>query len=286
MTSTINDRAKSTISGAGVGLRACHYQAILQNLPPIPWFEALTDNYLVDSDSPPRCYLRAIREHYPIVLHGVGLSIGSTDPLNLAYIKKIQTLIDEINPAFISDHLCWTSVDKKHLHDLLPLPHTQETIKHVTDRIKQITDILQKPFLIENISSYFTFKQNTMPEWEFINTISEKSTCGILLDINNIYVNSFNHGFDPYHYLKQIDKSKVKQFHLAGHTDKKRFLFDNHGGKVQKPVWELYKSTLQRFGAIPTLIEWDENIPSLADLWQEAQKAQELMDQLQAVAKC
>ena len=262
---------KIGISGAGAGLRACHYQAILQNQPDIPWFEALSDNYLIDG-GPPLAYLRAIREHYPIALHGVGLSIGSSDELNQNYLLKLKKLIDAIEPEIISDHLCWTSVNKQHLHDLLPLPYTEEAINHISNRIDYVQNYLDRTLLFENVSSYLTFKQNEMPEWEFVNAISKQSGCEILLDINNIYVNSFNHKFNPSEYINRIEKSKVKQFHLAGHSNKEKFLFDSHNGKVQQPVWELYQIALNRFGNIPSLIEWDDDIPSLAILQAETQK--------------
>ncbi len=273
---------KTHLSGAGVGLRACHYQAILQNKPDIPWFEAVTDNYLIDG-GPPLAYLRAIREHYPIALHGVGLSLGSTDPLSHDYLSRLKNLIHDIEPSLISDHLCWTSINQQHLHDLLPLPYTKETINHVSDRIQQVQDYLKRPLLIENISSYLDFNQSELSEGEFVNAVSKQSGCDILLDINNIYVNSFNHTFNAENYLNQIDKNRVKQFHLAGYENKKTFLFDSHADKVQVPVWKLYKSALSRFGTLPTLIEWDDNIPPLAVLQAEAQKAQDLIDAQQAM---
>ncbi len=271
------DYSKTHISGAGVGLRSCHYQAILQHQPDIPWFEALSDNYLV-AGGPALAYLRAIRHYYPITLHGVGLSIGSTDALDQQYLTQLKNLIDAIQPSMVSDHLCWTAVNKQHLHELLPLPYTQETINHVSTRIQQVQDFLKRPLLIENISSYLNFKHNEMPEWEFINSVHQKSSCGILLDVNNLYVNSINHRFDAHDYLNRINKQAVQQFHLAGYSDKKRFLFDAHNEPVQAPVWTLYQAALKRFGALPSLIEWDDDIPPLAILQAEAQKAQQLMD--------
>ena len=281
----MKNRNVTTICGAGVGLRACHYQAILQHKPSIPWFEALTDNYLIGGGAALH-YLRAIRQHYPMTLHGVGLSLGASDPLNHAYLTKLKALIADIQPAFVSDHLCWTGTQQQYLHELLPLPYSKEALEHVVSRIDQVQNILGRTILIENVSSYFEFKHNEMLESEFINEVSQQSGCSILLDINNIYVNAYNHGYDARQYLQHINPETVKQFHLAGYADNKRFLFDSHGSPIHQPVWELYQAALQRFGAVPTLIEWDDNIPALAVLQQEAQKAETLMQQALATTSC
>jgi len=269
-------RTKQTIQGVGVGLRSCHYQYILEHHPPIAWFEALSDNYMVDG-GPALRYLDAIRKHYPMVLHGVGLSLGSTDPLSQDYLQKLKVLVDRVNPAWISDHLSWTSAQGQYFHDLLPLPFTEEAIHHVANRIARVQDFLGQHILIENASSYFEYKQNEMMEWDFINAVSEKADCFILLDINNIYVSAHNHGYDPYVYLKEILPERVKQFHLAGYADKQRYLFDNHGERIHQPVWDLYQKALYRFGPVPTLIEWDDHIPPFPTLQSEAEKAQKFM---------
>jgi len=273
------------IQGAGVGLRSCHYSYILQHRPPIPWFEALSDNYMVDG-GPALHYLDVVREHYPMVLHGVGLSLGSTDPLSQEYLNKLRTLVHRVNPSWVSDHLCWISVKGHYFHDLLPLPYTKEVIQHVADRIRQVQDCLGLPILIENVSSYFEYNKNEMTEWEFVNTVAEKADCFILLDINNIYVSAMNHHFDPQTYVRSIDCERVKQFHLAGFSDKRRFLFDSHGEMIHQPVWDLYQVALRRFGPIPTLIEWDENIPKFPILQAEAEKAQSIMNEMMESIRC
>jgi len=269
------------IQGAGIGLRSCHFNTIIENQPPVAWFEALSDNYMVDGGGALQC-LEAVRQHYPIVLHGVGMSLGSTDPINQDYLKKLKKLITRFEPAWISDHLCWVSVRGHYLHDLLPLPFTKETINHLVQRIQQVQDFLGVRILIENLSSYFEYKQNEMMEWEFINSITEKADCYLLLDINNIYVSAFNHGLDPEETIKQLMPGRVKQFHMAGFADKHNYLFDNHGEMVHQSVWDLYQVALDHFGPIPTLIEWDENIPPFSVLQAEAGKAQELIDKVPA----
>lgn len=265
------------IQGAGVGLRSCHYDYIIEHRPPVAWFEALSDNYMVDG-GPALDYLDAIRAHYPMVLHGVGLSLGSTDQLSLDYLNKLKTLVDRIQPAWVSDHLCWVSAKGQYFHDLLPLPYTEEAITHVAQRISQVQDFLGTRMLIENVSSYFAYKKNEMSEWDFINAIAEKADCYILLDINNVYVSAINHGFDPRMYVDGIASHRVKQCHLAGYADKGRYLLDNHGAPIHQPVWDLYEVALNRFEPIPTLIEWDENIPPFTVLQAEADKAQALMN--------
>jgi len=274
-----NPNNTGPIQGVGVGLRSCHYHYILEQRPPVAWFEALSDNYMVNGGVALR-YLDAVREYYPMVLHGVGLSIGSTDPLNQDYLQKLKVLIDRVNPVWVSDHLCWIAVKGHYFHDLLPLPYTEEAIQHVADRIAKIQDYLDTQILIENVSSYFEYKKNDMTEWEFINAIAEKADCFILLDINNIYVSATNHDFDPHVYVNSIAPERVKQFHMAGFADKKRYLFDNHGDIIHQPVWDLYQVALKRFGPVPTLIEWDENIPKFPVLQAEADKAQALMNEI------
>ena len=271
------------INGAGIGLRSCHYKTIIETQPAIGWFEAVSENYMVDG-GPSLNYLDAIRQNYPMVLHGVGLSLGSTEPLNQTYLKKLKHLQERVEPTWISDHLSWSSAHGQYLHDLLPLPFTQEAINHVVERIRHTQDYLGTQILIENPSSYFEFKEDEMTEWTFINTIANQADCFILLDINNVYVSAINHGFDPEQYLANIAINRVKQFHLAGFTDNKHYLFDTHGELIKQPVWDLYQVALQRFGKVPTLIEWDQNIPPLSTLMAEANKAEVMMNQLREFA--
>ncbi len=265
------------LQGVGVGLRSCHYQHILQHKPDIPWFEILSDNYLMPS-GPELRYLDAICEEYPVVMHGVGMSIGSTDALDKEYLKKIKQLAQRTNAIHISDHLCWVSVDQTHLHDLLPLPYTEEAINHVVDRIKHIQDYLGQRILIENVSSYLEYKHSAMPEWEFINAIAEQADCYIVLDVNNIYVSAHNHQFNSIDYIQAINPERVKQYHLAGFSDRGDYLFDTHSETIHPPVWDLYEKTLNIIGDVPTLIEWDDHIPPFVELEQQVAKARLLMD--------
>lgn len=264
--------------GFGLGLRTDHFQYVLEHRPALDWFEVISENYMVDGGKP-RYYLDAIREHYPIMMHGVSMSIGSTDPLNIKYLKQLKSLADSIQPQWISDHLCWTSVNSVNSHDLLPLPYNEETIKHLVERIKIVQDHLQRPFLIENLSSYLTYTISEMEEWEFLNQIAQRSNCKILLDINNIYVSARNHKFKPEHYIDGIDKDAVWQFHLAGHTDYGNYVIDTHDHDVPEPVWQLYRYALQRFGAVSTIIERDDHIPPFAELYAEMQMAKAIAEQ-------
>lgn len=271
------------IQGAGLGLRSSHYQEIFENKPDVPWFELLSDNYMADGGLP---ILRAekIREDYPVTLHGVGMSLGSTDPLNMDYMKRLKSLVNRLEPTYISDHIAWVSINGKYTHDLLPLPYTEEALNVLCNNIQAAQDILGRRLLVENPSSYLTFSQDEMTEWEFIQHIVKRTDCELLLDINNIYVSSQNHNFDPYHYLSQIPANKVKEIHLAGYEKMEHYLFDTHGYQVHPPVWELYRAALQRFGAIPTLIEWDTDIPSFQLLLEEAKKADTEIQSMKDVA--
>ncbi|MDF2939521.1 MAG: hypothetical protein K0R66_163 [Gammaproteobacteria bacterium] len=268
-------------STVGVGLRSQHYSYILEHSPKVSWFEILTDNYL-DHSSPAFDKLLRIREQYPFIMHGVGLSIGGSDPLNLAYLKQMKALAQSLEPAFISDHFCWTSYQGRYSHELLPLPYTNEAIKHIVARVLEVQDFLKRPILLENISSYLHFECSEMSEAEFINNIARQSGCGILLDINNIYVNSQNHGFQALEYLQNISTEVVKQFHLAGYEKTEKFLIDNHGAPVYPEVWALYRSAVERFGAKPTCIEWDNHVPTWQVLMEENHKAQAILHSVQA----
>ncbi len=265
--------------GCGVGLRTEHYETITTQWPHMDWFEAISENFM-DSGGKPIQILESVRLHYPVALHGVSLSIGSTDPLDWDYLKKLKALADRIEPDIVSDHLCWTSVENENLHDLLPLPFTEETIQHIAGRVEQVQDFLKHRILLENVSTYVTARHSTMPEWEFIRAIAERSGCGILLDLNNIYVNAFNHQFDPYEYLRNIPAELVGQFHLAGHTDMGGYLFDTHSKPVIEAVWELYRYALTQWGPVTTLIEWDEDIPAWPKLAEEADHARAIYVQV------
>jgi len=265
--------------GCGVGLRSEHYDVISREWPRMDWFEAISENFM-DSGGRPLHILEEIRRRYPVALHGVSLSIGSTDPLDQGYLKCLKALADRIDPAIVSDHLCWTGVEGENLHDLLPLPFTEEAIRHVAGRVQQVQEFLGRRILLENVSTYVTYKHSMMPEWEFLTAVAERSGCGILLDLNNIYVNAYNHQFDPSDYLRHIPGELVGQFHLAGHTDMGAYLFDTHSRPVIDQVWALYREALARWGAVTTLIEWDEDIPPFARLAEEAEEARAIYVQV------
>tara|TARA_R110002110_G_scaffold65206_1_gene179860 strand:- start:7858 stop:8685 length:828 start_codon:yes stop_codon:yes gene_type:complete len=262
-----------TIKGVGIGLRAEHYKTILEEKPKVPWFEAVTENYMGARALPER-HLSLIRRDYPIVFHGVSLSIGSSDPLNFKYIAQLKALQQKFEPSWISDHLCWTSFNQNYIPDLLPLPFNESAISHLVDRIRLVQDLLGQKILLENISSYLRFKQADMTEWEFMTEVVQRADCYILLDINNIYVNAQNHGFDATHYLEGIPVERVKQFHLAGYEDQQTHLLDTHSRAVSEPVWNLYQKALVRFGAVPALIEWDSDIPEFSTLLAQAHQAE------------
>lgn len=261
--------------GFGLGLRTEHYQYVLDNKPAVDWFEILSENYMVPGGKP-LANLDQIRDHYPMVMHGVSLSIGSTDPLNKGYLKQLKQLVDRVEPHWLSDHLCWTSVDGTNSHDLLPLPYNETTINHVADRIKQVQDYLGRQILIENLSSYVTYKNSEMSEWEFLNEIVNRSDSLVLLDINNIFVSAHNHNFNPSDYIKGVGVDRVMQFHLAGHSYSAEMIIDTHDHDVCDPVWELYAEALRHFGAVSTMIERDDNIPAFEELREELAVAEKI----------
>ena len=262
--------------GLGVGLRAPHFAHILEQRPNVDWFEVISENY-IDSAGRPRAVLRQIAERYPIVMHGVSLSIGSTDPLNFDYLGKLKSLAEEVNAVWISDHICWTGVACRNTHDLLPIPYNEQTLQHVAERVGQVQEFLERPLVLENPSSYVTFADSTMPEWEFINRLTELTDCGLLLDVNNVYVSGFNHDFDPLEYLRQIPWNRVVQFHLAGHTNCGTHLIDTHDGRVIEQVWELYRQVYRWTGGVSTLLEWDADIPPFETLHAEVLKARQYL---------
>lgn len=266
-----------SLQGVGLGLRADHYSYIEHESPKVPYFEVLSDNYL-GLQGPSLFHLEKIRASYPLTLHGVGMSLGSTDPLDKHYLTQLKTLIQQIEPLIVSDHLCWTSVNGEHFNDLLPLPYTEEAVNHVAKRIKEVQHFLERPIMIENVSSYLTFKHSTLTEWEFIQAIADTADCFILLDINNVYVSSCNNGFNPHTYLQSIDKKRIRQFHLAGFEDKGTHLLDSHGAAIHTPVWELFQTAVHQFGKIPTVIEWDNDIPPFLQLMHEANLANTILE--------
>jgi len=263
--------------GYGLGLRKDHYETVLKERPDVDWFEITSENYMVDGGKP-LDYLTRIREHYPMVMHGVSMSIGSTEPLNFDYLKKLKELIKRVEPAWFSDHLCWTGVDGVNLHDLMPMPYTEEAIQHVADRVSQVQEYLGRQMLLENVSSYVSYCDSQMTEWEFLREVAERADCLILLDINNIYVSAYNHNFDPYTYLTAIPGERVYQFHLAGHTHENNLIIDTHDHPIADPVFELYAAAVAHFGRVSTMIERDDNIPPLAELLKE-------LDQVRHIAE-
>jgi hypothetical protein len=263
------------LAGFGLGLRPPHYEAMLNEPHAIDWLEIITENYLVPGGKP-LDYLERIRERFPMVMHGVSLSIGSTDPIDTDYLAGVRALAARIEPHWISDHLCWTGIDGRNLHDLLPLPYTEEALALVVARVGQIQDALGRQILLENVSSYLAFHESDMSEWEFLREVAVRADCAILLDINNIYVSSVNHGFDALTYLQAIPADRVRQFHLAGHSDLGGHLIDTHDHPIVEPVWNLYRAAVAQFGAVPTMIERDDNIPALSELVAELQIARDL----------
>lgn len=262
--------------GLGVGLRAPHFSHILEHWPAVDWFEIISENY-IDSQGRPRYVLDQIAERYPIVMHGVSLSIGSTDPLDFDYLKKLKTLSTAIDAKWISDHVCWTGVAGKNTHDLLPIPYNEETLQHVASRVRQVQDFLERPLILEDPSSYVTFAASTMHEWEFLSALTEKTGCGLLLDVNNVYVSAINHDFDPAEYIENLPWESIVQFHLAGHTNMGDYCIDTHDGQVIDPVWQLYRLAHQRTGGVSTLLEWDANIPDFATMHAEVLKAKKFI---------
>jgi len=262
--------------GLGIGLRTVHFAHILEHFPPVDWFEIISENFM-DSAGRPRYVLDQIAERYPVVMHGVSLSIGSTDPLDMKYLSKLKRLADAIRPHWISDHLCWTGVLGLNAHDLLPIPLTEATLRHVVQRVRQVQDFLERPLVLENPSTYVTFAQSTMSEWEFLDRMAEEADCGLLLDVNNVYVSSVNHDFDPLEYLQNVPADRVVQCHLAGHTNCQTHLIDTHDDHVIDAVWQLYRLLHQRTGGVSTLLEWDARIPDFPVVHAEVLKARQFM---------
>lgn len=258
--------------GHGIGLRPPHYAEVVQTLPAVDWFEVITENFMVAGGNP-RQVLRQVRAHYPIVLHGVSLSVGSVDPIDETYLTGLATLAAETEPAWISDHLCWSSFGGHTGHDLWPLPFTEEALAHVVRRVQVVQERLRRRILIENVSSYLEFAHSTLPEWEFLTEVARRADCGLLLDVNNIFVSARNHGFEAAQFLAGVPVDRVKQIHLAGHRDEGTHLLDTHDHPVCDGVWALYRAAVQRFGAVATIIERDDDIPPLAQVIAESRQA-------------
>jgi len=271
--------------GYGLGLRTEYYDTILEQQPNVDWLEIISENYMVDGGKALH-YLDRFRELYPIVMHGVSLSIGSADPLNQDYLRRLKALVDRINPVWLSDHLCWTGQGGHNVHDLLPLPYNNPAVSHLVDRIKQVQDFLGRQILMENVSSYVTYTHSQMSEWEFYSTVVEQADCLMLLDINNIYVSAVNHGFDPIDYLNGVPPERVQQFHLAGHTDYGDFIVDTHDHPVVDPVWDLYAQAVERFGPVSTMIERDDNFPPFDELMAELDQARAIGDSILDKQRC
>ncbi|HEX9771995.1 MAG TPA: DUF692 domain-containing protein [Steroidobacteraceae bacterium] len=267
----------STALGFGLGLRPDHYESILSDRPAVDWFEALTENYLVPGGKPLH-YLARIRERYPVALHGVSMSIGGTDPIDVGYVAAVRALAGRIEAAWISDHLCWTGTEGLNLHDLLPLPYTDEALGHLAGRVRQVQDALGCRILLENVSTYVSFQASRIPEWEFLSELAVRADCLLLLDINNVYVNSVNHAFDPLVFLDALPIDRVRQIHLAGHEDHGSHIVDTHDSLIVEAVWKLYAHAARRFGQVATMIERDAHIPPLAELVSELDHARRIAD--------
>jgi len=264
--------------GVGVGLRTVHFGHILATWPKVDWFEVLSENY-IDTGGRPLSVLDQVAERYPVVLHGVSMSIGSTDPLDREYLRKLKGLAQRVGAHWVSDHLCWTGVLGRNTHDLLPMPYTAEALRHTAARVRQVSEILERPLVLENPSSYVEFADSSMTEWDFLGRLAEESDCGLLLDVNNVYVSSFNHSFDPKEYIDAIAADRVVQYHLAGHTHKGTHILDTHSDHALPEVWDLYARACRRTGNVATLYEWDEDIPAFEVVHAEALKARAFREQ-------
>jgi len=274
-----------TALGVGIGLRIPHYDHILSRRPPVGWFEIISENFMVDGGRPLEI-LDKILEQYTVVQHGVSMYFGSSGRLNREHLKKLKRLVRRTRTPWVSDHLCWGSVDGRYTHDLLPMPYTRAAAKLAAAKIRQARDFLEVPVAVENVSSYAEFHASEMTEWEFLAEVTERADCGILLDVNNIYVSAFNHGFDPKTYVDQVPMERVAQIHIAGHSRYRKYMLDTHDHPVISPVWELYARAVARCGPAPTLLEWDAHIPSFEEVHHEALKANQFIQTRQpAVTK-
>lgn len=269
------------LAGHGLGLRSRHIPEIVEHTPPVDWFEILSENYMHHRGTYFEDMMK-VRAYYPMVMHGVTLSIGSTDPLDEIYLNQLKELIHIVEPAFVSDHMCWTHVGGHYSHDLLPLPMNEATVEHVVARIHKVQDQLQRPILLENVSSYVGFQESTLTEWEFHREIATRSGSGMLLDVNNVFVNALNFGFDPKHYVEGIQDVDIGYIHFGGHEDRGTYLFDTHGDRMKPGAWDIYKHVLTTMGPKPTTFEWDSDVPALDVLLEERQKAVEIEHEILA----
>lgn len=265
--------------GYGLGLRVDHYEALLAKPAQVQWLEVVSENYMVDGGLP-LVWLDRFRERYPLVMHGVSMSIGSTDPLDEDYLARLAALAQRVEPMWVSDHLCWTGVQGVNLHDLMPLPYTEEALGHVVSRVQRVQDRLKRRILLENVSSYVSFAQSQLTEWEFLAEVAERADCLILLDINNVHVSAINHGFASLDYLRGIPVSRVQQFHLAGYEQGEQLIIDTHDAAISNAVWDLYVEAVRRFGRISTMIERDDHFPPLPELIAELEHARALAEPL------
>ncbi|HEY3860258.1 MAG TPA: DUF692 domain-containing protein [Verrucomicrobiae bacterium] len=267
--------------GIGIGLRVPHYNHILSEKPAVDWFEIISENFLCDGGRPLKV-LDQILEQYRVVQHGVSAYFGSAEPLNRDHLKRLKRLVKRTNTPWLSDHLCWGSVDGRYTHDLLPMPYTFAAAKVTAEKIRQARDFLEVPIAVENVSSYAEFHVSEMTEWEFLSEVVERADCGILLDVNNIYVSSRNHSFNPFEYIDNIPAARVAQFHIAGHSQYRKYILDTHDHPVIDPVWKLYEHALRRAGPTATLLEWDARIPSFQEVHDEALKAKRFIENVEA----
>ncbi|WP_437728477.1 MNIO family bufferin maturase [Sorangium sp. So ce861] len=265
--------------GVGVGLRIPHYRHIFERRPRVDWFEIISENFMVDGGMPIANLERALAS-YRLVQHGVSLSIGSADPLDFDYLRRLKALLRKVGSPWVSDHLCWSGAHGVHLHDLLPLPYTDEAVRHVAARARAVQDFLEVRLALENVSSYLTFTSSRMSEWAFLSAVVEEADCGILLDVNNVYVSSYNHGFDPGAYIDGVPHHRIVQIHLAGHTHHGKYILDTHSDHVADPVWALYRRALGHTGDVSTLIEWDDDLPAFEVVAAEAEKARAIREEV------
>jgi len=277
-------RSANTVPpAAGIGLRSPHVAQMRSDRPAVGWLEVHSENYFVDG-GPALAALEAIRADYPVSLHGVGLALGSADALDSRHLARLKQLVARIEPALVSEHLCWGKIDGRHLNDLLPLPLTEEALALTCDRVSAVQNALGRPLLVENVSTYLRFEDDAMTEWEFVAAVVERTGCKLLLDVNNIYVYAVNHGFDPLMYLAAMPGDAIAEIHLAGFDASGACLIDTHGARVAPPVWALYRAAIERFGPKPTLIEWDTDLPALNVLLDEAAIARAVLEESNAVA--
>lgn len=263
--------------GVGVGLRVPHYRHILAQRPRMDFFEVISENFMV-AGGKPRYHLSAVRESYRVVQHGVSMSIGGPTAPDQDYLRSLKGLVDETQTPWLSDHFCWCGVPGANLHDLLPLPYTEEVVRLVSERAKRVQDYLGVRLALENTSSYMSYTSSTMPEWEFVSRIVEAADIGLMFDVNNVYVSAYNHGFDPYEFVRNVPHERIVQIHLAGHTNLGKYVIDTHSGHIIDPVWDLYRETIELAGSVSTLIEWDDQIPEFSVLQAEADKARGVRD--------